>query len=238
MKVCCLLTGRGNNTLKDKNVLDVLGHPVLYYGANAAVKSEVFDSLYCSSDDPKILNEAGKLGFKNIVRPKELAAPTAQHIDCIYHALNFMQTEDNYCPDILCVLLANNVTVTSKMIKECVDKMQNNYNDVSAVCPVYSDNDHHPLRCKKINEYGNLVSYIKSDKPVSTNRQDLPQCLFLSHNFWVLNVKKLLSGEKGDGPWDFLGKTVKSYLIEESIDIHDEFDLVKAAYWINQNYED
>ena len=31
MKVTALLTGRGNNTLKDKNVLDVLGHPVRAY---------------------------------------------------------------------------------------------------------------------------------------------------------------------------------------------------------------
>lgn len=36
MKVTALLTGRGNNTLKDKNILDVLGHPVLYYPAHAA----------------------------------------------------------------------------------------------------------------------------------------------------------------------------------------------------------
>ena len=63
MKVLGLLTGRGNNTLKDKNVLDVLGHPVLYYPANAAAKCDLFDDLYCSSDDEKILMEASKCGF-------------------------------------------------------------------------------------------------------------------------------------------------------------------------------
>ena len=30
MKIVALLTGRGNNTLKDKNVLPVLGKPLLY----------------------------------------------------------------------------------------------------------------------------------------------------------------------------------------------------------------
>ena len=39
MKTTVLLTGRGNNTLNDKNVLDILGHPVLYYPAHAAKKS-------------------------------------------------------------------------------------------------------------------------------------------------------------------------------------------------------
>lgn len=236
MNICCLLTGRGNNTLRDKNVLDVLGHPVLYYGANAAVKSGVFDKLFCSSDDDKILNEANKLGFEKIVRPIELALPTAQHVDCIFHALEHMKGI-GYIPDIICVLLANNVTVTSKMIEDCVNKMKSNIEEISAVCPVYIDNDHHPLRCKRI-ENGEVVSYIDTDKTISTNRQDLPQCVFLAHNIWVINTKKLLAREFGEGPWSFLGKKVIPYIIEESIDIHDELDLLKASHWVSKNYYD
>ncbi len=236
MKICCLLTGRGNNTLKDKNIIDILGHPVLYYGANAAVKANIFDSLYCSSDDVKILNAASEIGFKRIVRPLELGAPTAQHIDVIYHALRVMKEEDNYVPDVLVVLLANNVTVSSKMLVDCVNELVANIDNISSVIPVYNDNDHHPLRCKKIID-GKLVSY-SDEKVVSTNRQDLPKCYFVSHNFWVLNTKKLIEKEKGDGPWTFFGKNVKPYEIDESIDIHDELDLIKASYWIKKNYFD
>ena len=236
MKICCLLTGRGNNTLKDKNILDVLGHPVLYYGANAANKSRQFDALYCSSDDDKILTEAAKLGFEKIIRPIELASPTAQHVDCIYHALDFMR-EQGYVPDILCVLLANNVTVTSKMISDCISIIKNDLDNISAVCPVYVDNDHHPLRCKKIVD-GKIKSYIDTDKPISTNRQDLQECVFLAHNFWVINVKKLLNKEFGQGPWVFLGKNVIPYKIDESIDIHDLLDLIKAGNWVSKNYSD
>ena len=36
MTIVALLTGRGNNTLRDKNVLPVLGKPLLYYPAMAA----------------------------------------------------------------------------------------------------------------------------------------------------------------------------------------------------------
>ena len=62
MKTYVLLTGRGNNTLKDKNILDCLGHPVLYYPANAALHAENIDRYYCSSDDNKILREAERPG--------------------------------------------------------------------------------------------------------------------------------------------------------------------------------
>lgn len=237
MKICCLLTGRGNNTLKNKNILDILGHPVLYYGANACVKSKEFDAFFCSSDDDNILISAEKLGFKRIKRPLELGAPTSQHIDCIMHALKVMKEKYNYVPDILCVLLANNVTVTSQMVIDCINKMKENITKYSAVVPVYCDNDHHPLRCKKIDEKGNLISYTGVDVS-TTNRQDLPKCYFLSHNFWILNTKTLLAGEKGDGPWTFLGPNVCPYIIDESIDIHDELDLMKAKYWIMDNYTD
>lgn len=236
MNVCCLMTGRGNNTLKDKNVLDVLGHPVLYYGGNAAVKSGEFDHLYCSSDDPKILDAAHEIGFEKIVRPLELGSPTAQHVDVLYHALDVMKQE-GYVPDILCVLLANNVTVTSEMVRDCVEILKKDYDNISSVCPVYVDNDHHPYRCKRIVD-GKVVSFVDPGKPISTNRQDLPECVFLAHNIWVINVKKFLNKELGQGPWSFLGKNVIPYKIDESIDIHDSLDLLKASHWISECYKD
>ena len=237
MKVCCLITGRGNNTLKDKNIRDVLGHPVMYYGANAAVKSGCFDHLYCSSDDEKILAEAAKLGYEKIKRPAELALPTAQHVDALTHALGVMK-ERGYEPDIMCVLLANNVTVTSQMVKDCVNQLKADYEHISSVNPVYVDKDHHPLRCKKLDANGNIIPYEDIHGKVSTNRQDLPYCCFLAFNFWVINVKKFLAGDEGIGPWSFLGSSAKPYEIEESIDIHDAFDLIKAAHWVEENYKD
>ncbi len=237
MKVVGLLTGRGNNTLKDKNVLDVLGHPVLYYPANAGKKASLIDEYYCSSDDEKILTAAEKIGYERIVRPLELAMPNSQHIDCIMHALKVM--EERGCkPDILVVLLANNVTVKSEWIDKCVKIMQDDMS-ISSVVPVYEDNDHHPLRAKTVDKNGNLQMYEKGiTGKVSTNRQDLPKCLFLSHNFWVLNVRDLLSDEVGQPPWDFMGNKIVPFEIDKSIDIHEEIDLYIAKEWVKENYND
>ncbi len=87
MKVVALLTGRGGNTLADKNVLPVLGKPLLYYPADAAIKSGVVDEFFVSSDCGKILGAAAELGYKKILRPASLSTPTAKHIDVIDHAL-------------------------------------------------------------------------------------------------------------------------------------------------------
>lgn len=237
MKVTALLTGRGNSTLKDKNVLDVLGHPVIYYPAHAGKKAKTVDSFYCSSDDEKILNAALEEGYSPIVRPSELASPTSQHIDAIMHAINIIKTKEELA-DILIVILANNVTIKSEWIDKCVKMMQDDMT-ISAVVPVYEDNDHHPLRGKRVVN-GRLEMYDQNVKgKISTNRQDLPTCYFLSHNFWVLNTKLLLDS-KGEGqqPWGFMGNNIAYFEIDESIDIHKEIDLYIASKWIKENYVD
>ena len=239
MKVYALLTGRGNNTLKDKNILDILGHPVLYYPACAALKSAFVDKCFCSSDDTNILTAAEKLKHAQIRRPAELALPTSQHVDCILHALKVIEEREGAVPDILVVTLANNVTIKSEWIDSCVRMMQEDMS-ISAVVPVYQDNDHHPLRAKTVDGNNRLQMYEKGIVgKVSTNRQDLPPCYFLSHNFWVLNVDKLLnSKEDGQQPWGFMGNNIAYYEIEESIDIHKELDLLIAKNWIEENYTD
>jgi CMP-N-acetylneuraminic acid synthetase len=192
MYINALLTGRGNNTLKDKNILDVLGKPVLYYIANSAKKCSAINEFYCSSDDEKILEIAENIGYKKILRPYEYALPNSQHIDCILHALGVMEHISSM-PDILVVLLANNVTIKSQWITDCITKMKDDFS-ITAVVPVYLDNDHHPLRAKVMNIDGTLSMYEKDiGNKVSTNRQDLRPCYYLAHNFWVLNVKNRYS---------------------------------------------
>ena len=73
---------------------------------------------------------------------------------------------------------------------------------------------------------------------ISTNRQDLPKCYFLSHNFWVLNVKYLISGKEGQQPWSFMGDKIMPYIIDTSIDIHESVDLILAKEWIKNHYID
>lgn len=240
VKVTALLTGRGNNTLKDKNVLDILGHPVLYYPAMAASRAATVDFLYCSSDEEKILCAAQQAGYKRIVRPAYLAAPTAQHVDVIRHAVGEIEAAaPDELGEILVVLLANNVTVKSAWIDACVNRMMEDM-ELSAVVPVYEDNDHHPLRGKRVDANNRLQMYEQGvDGPVSTNRQDLPACYFLSHNFWVVNTKKMVdSNYEGQQPWGFLGENIGYFEIDESIDIHKETDLLVAREWIRKNYTD
>lgn len=226
-----LLTGRGNSTLGGKNLLNVCGRPLLWYPGMAAREAKCVRACYCSSDDAKILAAAEEIGFTPILRPPELAAPTAQHVDCIVHALGEIRGK-GVDPKIIVVLLANNVTVRPDWIDDCVAEMKADP-ALTAVVPVYQDNDHHPLRAKVLREDGLLAPYERTLRAdVSTNRQDLPPCYFLAHNFWVIRVSALFDRALGQPPWSFMGNRVKPYLIEQSIDIHAPIDVAAAEAWV------
>lgn len=233
LNVVGLLTGRGNNTLKDKNIIPVFGKPLLTYPAMAAKNSGVVDSFFVSSDDENILQAAEAVGYAPIRRPAALAQPDSQHVDVIDHALQVM-AEQNVKPDILIVLMANTVMVKSEWIKDCVE-MIIQQPDLTAVAPAYRVMDHHPYRAKLLNDKGELVPFFDfSGSHISTNRQDLPPAYFLCHNFWVLNLPAI-DREKGLAPWKFMGNKVKSYEVEEAFDVHTEEDIERCKEWLKEN---
>ena len=232
MKIAALLTGRGNNTLKDKNVLPVLGKPLLYYPAMAAKTCNLITDFYVSSDDEKILKAASDCCYKKIVRPVELAAPTSQHVDAIRHALGVMK-QDGVEPDILVVLLANSGIVKTEWIEESITQLLKD-EALSASVPVLLEMDNHPYRSKRLREDGCLDTWFDfRGKNISTNRQDLPMNFVLCHNFWTLNLKNsLYSSTEGQQPWTFMGSNIKPIVVEESFDVHDEDDIRRTEKWL------
>lgn len=234
MKIAALLTGRGNNTLKDKNVLPVLGKPLLYYPAMAAKTCNLITDFYVSSDDEKILKAASDCGYKKIVRPVELAAPTSQHVDAIRHALGVMK-QDGVEPDILVVLLANSGIVKTEWIEESITQLLKD-EALSASVPVLLEVDNHPYRSKRLREDGCLDTWFDfRGKNISTNRQDLPMNFVLCHNFWTLNLKNsLYSSTEGQQPWTFMGSNIKPIVVKESFDVHDEDDIRRTEKWLQE----
>lgn len=196
MRVAALLTGRGNNTLRDKNVIPVLGRPLCQYPAMAARNCGLVTDFYASSDDEKILAAAAAVGYRRIVRPAGLASPSAQHVDVIIHALGAMR-DDGCEPDILVVLLANNAITRTEWIEESVRNLAGDPS-LSASCPVMLEQDRHPYRCKRLREDGCLDTWFDfGGRAISTNRQDLPANFVLCHNFWTLRLSNSVYGEGG-----------------------------------------
>lgn len=233
MKIVSLIIGRGNNSLKDKNILPVLGRPLLQWGGLAAINSKHITHHYISSDDEKILEAGREVGFNIIKRPDYLALPNAQSSDVVKHALDYIESETGRV-DIMVVVHANVGTISTKMIDECIDLMQSN--KYSAVIPSHYKYEYHPRRAKRVLADGTLDNYVDNKgKYVSANRQELDPCVFFDHSFWVLHVERGIRGEEGQYPWPVMGNKIYPYITEGCFDVHDLEDLKKTEQWLIKN---
>ena len=232
MEIVALLTGRGGSSLKDKNVLNLKGMPVLSYPCIEAKKSKNIGEFFVSSDDNKILKTANKFGFIPIKRPKKYSKHDSKHYDVLIHALKKLHNQNIY-PDILVILLANAPIIKVKWIDDCINLIKKK--KASCVLPVIKDNDKHPLRAKKkSNKY--LIPYVNSRKNISSNRQDLEDCYFVCHNFWVIHTESIFKNN-GYPPWNFMGKKVLGYPIKFSQDIHNAFDIKICELLLNKKFK-
>jgi len=229
-----LITGRGNNTLKDKNIIQICGKPLLSYGGEQAKKVEGINDYYISSDSDKILDVGHSIGYKKIKRPIELGHAESKHSDAVLHALNFMKVKDNLKPDILIIMMANCATTKSHQIEDCINLIKKD-KSLSAVVPVIQNNDHHPFRAKRIREDGLIDPFVPlQGHDIAPNRQQLEPNYFLSHSFYVLRVKNCFKGN-GQPPWNYMGDKVKPYIVNYSLDVHSKDDIILTEKWLKGN---
>lgn len=235
LKIAALVTAKGRNTLDHKHLLNVLGKPLVWYPINAVVKCKIIDRLYISSDDEEILKIGKSEGLRVIKQPDEISKPNSLHIDAIKYALKWMEEKDDFSPDILIVVLGNNVCFKTIWIEESIHILERE-KQTSSVVPVYKQNDHHPYRAKRIDENGLLQTYFDwDDKKISTNRQDLPDNYFLCHNFWTMRVKKSLLKNDGQPPWSFMGRNIRPIVVDAGQDVHSVEDIPLCETWLENN---
>jgi CMP-N,N'-diacetyllegionaminic acid synthase len=231
--IAALIIGRGNNTLKNKNILPVFGIPLLHWGALAAKRSKFIKRYYISSDDQKILDAGKNVGFTAILRPEELATPNAQSSDAVRHACQTILQEGPI--KVLIVIHANVGTISTNMIDECIELLINN-DSISAVIPSHKKDEYHALRARKVNTNGFLEPFVDiKGTVVSANRQELGTCLFYDHSFWVLSMEKGINSKDGQQPWTVMGNNIFPYVTEGCFDVHDIEDLKRTEEWISNN---
>lgn len=218
--------------MQDKNIIPVLGHPILHWGASAAKSSQLIDEYYISSDSDKILELGSLAGYVPVKRPAELATSNARGIDAVQHAMTFIPEAIDES-GIVVVQHANCATITTSVIDECLRQLIEDPT-ISAVVPGHLDNDHHPFRAKKLLPDGTLESFFDNLGVLSSNRQELPECVFLDHSIWAVRVSSILTKD-GESPWPELGRRVKVVLTSGSFDIHVPNDVQTTELWLAQN---
>lgn len=86
----------GSKGLKDKNIIDLCGKPLLAYSIEAAVKSGIFDRIIVSTDSQRYGEIAKKYGAEILYRGEELSNDNATSYMVIEDILNKIKSIDYF----------------------------------------------------------------------------------------------------------------------------------------------
>jgi 3-deoxy-alpha-D-manno-octulosonate 8-oxidase len=90
--IVAIIPARGGSVgIKNKNIINLCGKPLLAWSIEQARACPEIDSVWVTSDSPDILSVASRYGARVIVRPPELATNTATSESALLHAVDHIE---------------------------------------------------------------------------------------------------------------------------------------------------
>ena len=102
-EVLALIPARGGSkSIPHKNIRSFAGHPLIAYSIAAGLATESVTRLLVSTDDEEIAAIARKYGAETpFLRPAELSQDNTPDLPVFQHALQWLEENEGYRPEIL-----------------------------------------------------------------------------------------------------------------------------------------
>lgn len=222
-----ILARSGSKGLKDKNIKELAGKPLLAYTVETAIESGKYDMVHVSTDSELYADIAKKYGADvPFLRDEELAGDKSSSWD----ALRFVVTEYEKLGksfDTVTLLQPTSPLRDAKDIQNAFDIYESkNATAVVSVCEV----DHSPLVCNTLPEDGSLYGFIDLNKV--GRRQDMKPYYRINGAIYIQKTNLLMDNTSiySEGSY--------AYVMDKrhSVDIDDEVDFTVAQAIIEKGY--
>ena len=228
-KILAIIPARaGSKGIKNKNIIDLCGKPLLAYSIEAAKKSKYIDEVLVSTDGEQIAKIAKDYGaYVPFLRPKELASDTAKTIDGILHAVNYLQN-NNEIYDVLVLLQPTQPLRTAKEVDAAIELF---FDKNEQALASISEVEDHPLLVRTVLEDGTMKNLL--DENSTCRRQDMPKFYRINGAIYINSIKEL--NEKtsfNDNPIPYIMDK------KHAVDIDEEKDLLIANAYITAKQKD
>jgi CMP-N-acetylneuraminic acid synthetase len=102
-KILAIIPARGGSkSLKNKNIIDLLGKPLISYSINCALNSKYISRIIVSTDSKKIKRIANKYGAEvPFMRPRKYATDKSKDYEVVKHTLDWLKKNEKYNPDLV-----------------------------------------------------------------------------------------------------------------------------------------
>ena len=236
MEILGLIPARGGSKgIKNKNIQIINGKPLIAYTIEQALKSNI-NRVIVASDDENIIKIAKKYGAEcPFVRPKKISGSNSHAFEIYKYTINWLKKNENYVPDILCVMLCTTPFRKVSSINSSLKKLRTKKFDW-----VFSINEmeHHPYRAmvkkkKLIKSFFNIPN-----KKIWLNRQELPEIYRFNGGIFATFIENILKHKEYNIDNIKFKNTRVGYEImtkKEALDIDDPIDLEFVRYLMKKN---
>lgn len=215
----------GSKRLKGKNVLPLMGRPMICHTIDHVRKSALIDRVVCSTDSTETARIAKRNGCEVIRRPKNISQDHSRLEDALIHAIDYLEQKDGYKADIVVILLPNIPIRQNGIIDKVVKRLIATKAD--SVFTVENVGKHHPLWMVKKGKDDKMVRYVASSV---FRGQDLPPLYINNGAVWAVWSGVLKKKIERSTNYSQFGKDMRIIIQDRynSIDIDDKYDLLLA----------
>jgi N-acylneuraminate cytidylyltransferase/CMP-N,N'-diacetyllegionaminic acid synthase len=222
-KIIGIIPARGGSKgLPRKNILPLLGKPLIAWTIEHADSSKYLDRVIVSTDDSEIAEISKQYGVNApFIRPSKLASDESKGIDVVLHAIEWLKNNKEAC-EIILLLQPTSPNRSYKDIDNSIELLfQENARAIVSVCEV----EHPPYWANTLPQNHCMKNFI-SVEIKNKNRQELPTFYRLNGAIYLAYCNYLKTQNS------FFGNDTYAYVMprERSVDIDTENDFVLAEH--------
>ena len=206
----------GSKGLKNKNIKNVDGHPLIAYVITLAIKAKIFDTVLVSTDNKKIAQISKKYGAKvPFLREKKYAQDLTTTEATLQNALNVYEKQNSVKFDICVYMTATDIFRQVSDIKKAVNILKKN----KSVESVFSVRPTHKNFWYK-NKSAKFQRILKSMKDYSSRQIKKP---IFREDTGIVCASRAYLWRQGRRIGDNVKILINNNPID--IDIHDDYDM-------------
>ena len=232
--ITSLLIGRGKNKgLPGKNLLSILGRPLMSYPILAAKHSRYIERIFLSTECEEIKECGRLLGVEVIDRDPCLSEDSALVEDVVVDGFRHMERRVGQI-DIFVLLFCNSATITPGIIDRGIEKLLKEPLLDSAVT-VSKYNEYSPVRAMKISS-DRVRNYLDVTMipGASCDRDSAQDCFFIDCSAWILR-SRCVDLQKGFMPFRWIGKEVFPLFQVGGLDIDHAYGIGQTEHWLRSH---
>lgn len=212
-KIAIIPARAGSKGLKDKNIMELCGKPLMAYSIEAAKTTNIFERVIVSTDSEEYKEIAEKYGAEVLLRGERISNDTATTYMVLEDIFNRIDV-DKY--DYFVLLQPTSPLRNARHIKEAVCDFENSFNNFDFMVSV-KEAEHISDLVKQIEEDGSLKYF---DTDFSNYRRQTGKQYSPNGAIFIGKIERYLKCKH------FFGAKSKAYFMskEDSIDIDDILD--------------